>query len=251
MREAAWPWPPIGLDSLETIYCIVITIQSCQARLIVTEHNFKSMRTAMVESQLRTSDVNDPRVIAAMASVPREAFLPADRQALAYIDRPVKLSDGRSLNPPLATGRLLTAAEVDPGDKVLVIGAATGYSAALLSQLASSVVAVEEDEALLPRARAVLAGYENVTLVPGSLTQGARKHAPYSLIFIDGAVEEIPAALIKQLADGGRLVTAISDRGVTRLALGRKSGGAFGMTHFADCEAVVLPGFEKPKSFTF
>lgn len=251
MREAAWPRPSFRLDSLEKIYCIVIAIQSCQARLIVTEHNFKSMRTAMVESQLRTSDVNDPRVIAAMASVPREAFLPVERQALAYIDRPVKLSEARWLNPPLATGRLLTAAEVEPDDKVLLIGAATGYSAALLSQLASSVIAVEDDEALLPRAKAVLAGYGNVTLAPGSLHQGARKHAPYSLIVIDGAVEEIPATLIKQLADGGRLVTALSDRGVTRLALGRKSGEAFGMTHFADCESVVLPGFSKPKNFTF
>lgn len=217
----------------------------------MTEHNFKSMRTAMVESQLRTSDVNDPRVIAAMASVPREAFLPAERQAMAYIDRPVKLSATRWLNPPLATGRLLTAAEVEPQDNVLVIGAATGYSAALLSQLAASVVAVEEDEALLPRAKAVLAGYGNVRLVAGALNQGARKYGPYSLIFFDGAVAEIPPAIIRQLADGGRIAVAIIDRGVARLALGRKSGEAFGMTHFADCESVILPGFEKPKSFTF
>lgn len=217
----------------------------------MTEQNFKSMRAAMVESQLRTSDVNDPRVIAVMGSVAREAFLPADRQALAYIDRPVKLSEGRSLNPPLATGRLLTAAEITPEDNVLLIGAATGYAAALLSRLAASVIAVEEDEALLPRAKAVLAGYGNVTLLSGPLGQGARKYAPYSLIVIDGAVEEIPAALTKQLADGGRLVAAIADRGVTRLSIGRKSGEAFGMSSFADCESVVLPGFAKPKSFTF
>ncbi|HKR15969.1 protein-L-isoaspartate O-methyltransferase [Rhizorhapis sp.] len=217
----------------------------------MTEHNFKSMRTAMVESQLRTSDVNDPRVIAAMATVAREAFLPAERQALAYIDRPVKLSESRWLNPPLATGRLLTAAEVEPSDTVLLIGAATGYTAALLSQLVASVVAVEEDEALLPRAKAVLAGYANVKLVPGPINQGAKKFGPYSLIVIDGAVEEIPAAIVKQLADGGRLAAAILDRGVARLAIGRKSGEAFGITHFADCESVSLPGFQKPKSFTF
>ncbi|MBB4642400.1 protein-L-isoaspartate O-methyltransferase family protein [Rhizorhapis suberifaciens] len=217
----------------------------------MTEHNFKSMRTAMVESQLRTSDVNDPRVIAAMANVAREAFLPNDRQALAYIDRPVKLTEGRWLNPPLATGRLLTAASIAPDDNVLLIGAATGYTAALLSQLAASVVAVEEDEALLPRAKAVLAGYGNVKLVSAALNQGSKKYAPYSLIVIDGAVEEIPSALVKQVGDGGRLVAAVLDRGVARLAIGRKSGQAFGMTHFADCESVPLPGFEKPKSFTF
>ncbi|MBK5264334.1 MAG: protein-L-isoaspartate O-methyltransferase [Alphaproteobacteria bacterium] len=209
------------------------------------------MRNAMVESQLRTSDVNDPRVVTAMASVPREAFLPVEQQALAYIDRPVKLSEGRWLNPPLSTGRLLTAAEVAPDDTALVIGAATGYSAALLSQLAASVVAVEEDEALLPRAKAVLAGYGNVRLVPGALHQGARKYAPYSLILIDGAVEEISPVIIKQLAEGGRLAAAIVDKGVTRLSLGRKSGEAFGITSFADCESVILPGFSKPGGFIF
>lgn len=218
---------------------------------MVTDQNFKAMREAMVESQLRTSDVNDPRVIAAMASVPRETFLPAERQALAYIDRPAKLTDSRSLNPPLSTGRLLTAAEVEPEDKALVVGAATGYSAALLSSLAASVVAVEEDEDLLRRAKAVLAGYGNVKLVAGPLAEGARKQGPYSLILIDGAVEEIPPALVKQLADGGRLVAALSDRGVSRLSIGRKVGDAFGMTSFADCESVDLPGFATPKSFNF
>lgn len=217
----------------------------------MTEHNFNSMRTAMVESQLRTSDVNDPRVIDVMGSVAREAFLPNDRQALAYIDRPVKLTESRWLNPPLATGRLLTAASVEPQDNVLLVGAATGYTAALLSQLSASVVAVEDDEALTPRAKAVLAGYGNVRLVAGPPSEGVEQYGPYSLIMIDGAVEEIPAALIKQLADGGRLVAAVLDRGVARLAIGRKSGEAFGMTHFADCESVPLPGFEKPKSFTF
>lgn len=217
----------------------------------MTVQNFKAMREAMVESQLRTSDVNDPRVIAAMASIPRETFLPAERQALAYIDRPVKLTEGRSLNPPLSTGRLLTAAEVEPEDKVLVVGAATGYCAALLSRLAATVVAVEEDEDLLRRAKAVLAGYGNVKLVPGPLAEGARKHGPYTLIVIDGAVEVVPPMLVKQLADGGRLVAAVIDRGVSRLSIGRKAGDAFGMTSFADCESVELPGFAKPKSFTF
>lgn len=217
----------------------------------MTDQNFKAMRAAMVESQLRTSDVNDPRVIAAMASVPRETFLPPERQALAYIDRPVKLTGSRSLNPPLATGRLLTVAEVEPEDKVLLIGAATGYSAALLSRLAASVVAVEEEEELIRRAEAVLAGYGNVKLAAGPLAGGARKYGPYTLIVIDGAVEEVPPALVKQLADGGRLVAALSDRGVSRLSIGRKAGDAFGMTSFADCESVELPGFAKPKSFTF
>src|SRR3546814_12476158 len=106
------------------------------------------MRNAMVESQLRTSDVNDPRVIAAMARVPREAFLPTERQALAYIDRPVKLSEGRSTNPPLATRRLLTEARLRMDDDVLLIGAATGSCAPLPSTTFASVRAEEEDAAL-------------------------------------------------------------------------------------------------------
>src|SRR3546814_86938 len=107
LREAAWRCALLRLDSLKAFCCVVFAIQSCETREIVTDQNFKSMRNAMVESQLRTSDVNDPRVIAAMARVPREAFLPTERQALAYIDRPVKLSEGRSKIPPLAPGRLL------------------------------------------------------------------------------------------------------------------------------------------------
>ena len=119
----------------------------------MTEQNFEAMRRAMVESQLRTTGVSDPRVIAAMAETPRERFVPAERRALAYTDRPVTLGEGRALNPPEATGRLLTAADVRPADHVLIVGAATGYTAALLARLAGHVAALEEDPALLAQAR--------------------------------------------------------------------------------------------------
>jgi protein-L-isoaspartate(D-aspartate) O-methyltransferase len=216
----------------------------------MTDQNFDAMRRAMVESQLRTTGVNDPRVVAAMAMVPREHFVPAERRALAYMDRPVALGGGRELNLPEATGALLTAAEIRASDRVLIVGAATGYCAAVVAEIASQVVALEEDALLLQRARETLAG-TGVELAQGPLSQGWAAGAPYDLIVIDGRVEQVPDALVDQLADGGRLACAIHDKGATRLALGRKSGPGFGLDMFADCEAVRLPGFAKPKTFVF
>ncbi|MEA3390926.1 MAG: protein-L-isoaspartate O-methyltransferase [Pseudomonadota bacterium] len=210
----------------------------------MTEQNFSSMRTAMVESQLRTSDVDDPRVIAVMARVPREDFVPAQRRAMAYVDRPIPLGSGRALNPPLVTGRLLKEAQVEAGDKVLLIGAATGYAAALLTGLGATVTAVEEEGV------ADIAA-PGVSLVRGPLNAGAPAGAPYDLLFIDGAVEEVPAAIVQQLADGARVVTGIVDKGVTRLCSGRVADGLVGLNRLTDIEMVVLPGFGAPKAFTF
>lgn len=212
---------------------------------------FAAMRHAMVASQLRTSGVNDPRVIEAMASVPRENFVPGEWRSLAYRDTGVPLPGGRKLNVPLATGRLLTQAAVTPADRVLLIGAAGGYTAALLARLAASVVAVEADPTLAAAARDALDGVGDATLVEGPLEAGAPDHAPYDLLFIDGAVEAIPDALVEQVAPGGRAVAGLVDRGLTRLASGRRSEGGFRMVAFADVECAVLPGFARPRSFTF
>ncbi len=210
----------------------------------MTEQNFSSMRAAMVESQLRTSDVDDPRVIAAMACVPREDFVPAERRAMAYVDRSIPLAGGRALNPPLATGRLLKEAQVEQGDRVLLIGAATGYSVALLSALGAKVTAVEVEDG--PQLTA-----ENVVIVRGPLAAGAPDGAPYDILFIDGAVEQVPAALIAQLADGARVVTGLVERGVTRLCSGRVVSGVLGLVSLTDLEMVVLPGFAAPERFVF
>lgn len=198
----------------------------------------------MVESQLRTSDVDDQRVIAAMAKVPREEFVPAERRAMAYVDRPIPLTGGRSLNPPLVTGRLLTEAKIAPGDKVLLIGAATGYAAALLVDMGAVVTAVEEESG----PEIVVDG---VTVVRGALNAGAADGAPYDVLFIDGAVEEVPATLVQQLAEDARVVTGVADRGVTRLSSGRVVAGALGLNSLVDIEMVVLPGFGAPKAFVF
>lgn len=216
----------------------------------MTEHNFEQMRRAMVASQLRTTGVSDPRVVAAMGAVPRERFVPADRVAVAYADVLVPLAGERALNPPMAIGRLLTEAQPRPTDRAMIVGAATGYSAAVLSRLVGSVVAVEEDPALLQIARTALVG-RMVELVEAPLAAGHPGGAPYDLILIDGAVETIPDALIAQLADGGRLAAAILDDGVTRLAVGRRAGAGFGISSFSDAAAAVLPGFARPRTFTF
>ena len=214
----------------------------------IPAQNFQAMRHAMVASQLRTTAVNDPRVVAAMNAVPREAFVPADRAAVAYVDVPVPLGHGRALNPPMATGLLLTEARILPADSVLLIGAAGGYAAALLGRLARRVVAVESDAAL---ATAGAAMPETVSFVVGPLAEGHPADAPYDVIVIDGAVDHIPDALVAQLAEGGRLATGLVEGSVTRLAIGRKGGGGFALVAFADAEAVVLPGFARPRSFSF
>lgn len=216
----------------------------------MTEHNFDQMRRAMVASQLRTTGVNDPRVIAAMGDVARERFVPAGRRALAYADALVPLVKGRQLNPPMALGRMLTEARLSGHEHALVIGAATGYSAAVLGRLVKSVVALEEEPELSAFARDALEG-SGVELVEGPLAQGHNAGAPYDFILIDGAVEQVPQAIIDQIADGGEIALAMVDEDVTRLSVGRVVAGGFGVTAFADAAAATLPGFAKPRGFSF
>lgn len=213
----------------------------------MTEHNFEQMRQAMVASQLRTTAVNDPRVVAAMAKVARERFVPAAQAAIAYLDKSLPIGNGRSMPSPMVVGRLLTEARTRPSDHALVIGAGSGYSAAVLAELVAHVVALEQDEALLGSASLPA----NVDRVSGPLVDGWPTAAPYDLILLDGAAEEIPPAIIAQLADGGRIAAPILEDGVTRLAIGRKAGPGFGILSFADAEAPILPGFEVAKGFTF
>ncbi|WEK01035.1 MAG: protein-L-isoaspartate O-methyltransferase [Candidatus Sphingomonas phytovorans] len=212
---------------------------------------FEAMRHAMVASQLRTNAVSDPRIVTVMARVPREAFLPAEVREIAYRDTAVPLGRARFQNVPIATGRLLTEAYLLPADRVLLVGAAGGYTAAVLAELVAHVVAVESDPVLVAQAREALGDRANVTLVEGPLEAGHAADAPYDVLVIDGAVEHVPDALVAQLAAGGRVVTGIADRAVTRLASGRKSGGGFGLLDFADIDCVPLPGFSRPKTFTF
>lgn len=213
--------------------------------------DFEAMRLAMVESQLRPNAVDDRRVIRAMSTVSREDFVPDDKAALAYAEMLLPLGDGRRMNLPLATARLLTEAVLSSDDHILIVGAAGGYTAALCARLVRSVVALEEDEALIAQGADALATIENVESVAGALAEGWAKDAPYDAIIVDGAIEHLPDALVEQLADGGRLVAAMVDDGVARLVYGRKQGGAFGTTAFLEAQSATLPGFERPAAFVF
>lgn len=206
------------------------------------------MRASMVASQLRTNGVTDLPLLDALGRVPREAFVPQERAAAAYIDRAVPLGGGRSLNPPMTTALLLNAAEIGAASRVLIVGAATGYALALAASMSSDVTGVESDSALAAQATA---NVPSVRVIEAPLETGAATHAPYDAIVIDGAVEFVPEALVAQLAPTGRLTVALLEGGVARLAVGRRGGTGFAVSAFVDAESVVLPGFVRPREFVF
>ena len=213
--------------------------------------DFAAMRQAMVASQLRTTAVTDTRIVAAMAQVPRERFVPTESASMAYRDTAIALGQGRYANVPLATARLLVEARLRAEDRVLLIGAAGGYTAAVLARIVREVVAVESTPALADQARAALAGEANVTVVEAQLEHGHPDGAPYDVLVVDGAVEELPQTLVTQVAEHGRIVAGLVERGVSRLAAGTRAGSATALAPFADIDAVRLPGFARPRTFTF
>ena len=208
--------------------------------------DYAAAREAMVESQLRPQGVTDPAVLTAMGSVEREKFLPLENRPLAYVDRGVSIGAGRFLPQPAVLGQLLSEMMPRRGQRALVVGAGTGYSAAVLSLIGLEVTALESSPELAAAARQL-----GVAAVDGPLEAGWPKAAPYEQILIDGAVEYVPEAIIEQLTDGGRLGTALVDRGITRLIVGRKAAGAFGYLSLSDAGVPVLPGFARPRAFTF
>ena len=180
------------------------------APILELETDTTALRIAMVASQLRTTGVSDTRVIAAMTAVSRERFLPGVLPALAYREQLVPLGRGRHANLPMATGKLLTEAYLRATDRVLLIGAAGGYAAAVLARIVASVVAVESDEALAGSARMALAGLANVSVVEGPLPAGAPDLAPFDVLLVDGAIETLPESLWSQVAVGGRIATGLA-----------------------------------------
>lgn len=208
--------------------------------------DFAAARLAMVENQLRPQGVTDRLVLEAMGEVERERFLPTHTRPLAYVDRAVPMGDGRFLAAPAVLGQLLTQMMPRPGRKALVVGAGTGYSAAVLAHIGLDVIALESSAAL-----ADFASEAGVQVVKGKLEAGHKAGAPYDQILIDGAVEEVPDAIVDQLAEGGRLGTALTDRGITRLIVGRKAGIAFGYVSLVDAGVPPLLDFARPKAFIF
>lgn len=214
-------------------------------------------RKHMVDGQLRPNRVNDPRLVAAMLEIPRELFLPPGLAARAYTDEDVPLPGGRALIEPMIIARLLQSLALRDGDRLLVVGAGTGYAAAVAAHAGARVTALEEDGALLAIARRTLPSFAppgQASLVEGPLAAGHPAAAPYDAILIEGEVPEVPAAIAAQLAEGGRLATvlAAASRGVSsRAVLGRRIGGTFSVTDAFDCATLPLPAFRREAGFVF
>lgn len=207
----------------------------------------------MIDCQLRPNEVNDERIIAAIQAVPREVFVPKAKRSVAYVDEDICVGGDRFLMEPRVFARLLMAADVQDSDIVLDIGCATGYSSAVIAGLADAVVAVEEQEDLASLAEKKLADLDvmNVAVVTCAMCDGVAKQGPFDVIFIEGAVEEIPAALLKQLKDGGRLVCIKLERGVGRAHIITNTDGVLEHRNLFDADVATLPGFEKTQSFVF
>jgi protein-L-isoaspartate(D-aspartate) O-methyltransferase len=214
-------------------------------------------RRRMVDGQLRPNRVVDPRLIAAMLEIPRERFLPPGLAARAYTDEDVPLPGGRALIEPMVIAKLLQMLALRDGDRLLVVGAGTGYAAAVAARCGARVTALEEDPALLAIARRALPAFApaaELALVEGRLTQGHAPAAPYDAILIEGEVPEIPDAIAGQLAEGGRLATvlAAASRGLSsRAVLGRRVAGALSVSDAFDCATLPLPQFRPAPRFVF
>ena len=211
--------------------------------------DLEAARTAMIESQVRVNDVTDRRLIGAMSSVAREAFVPAAKRASAYADLAVETRPGRWLMAARDFSKLVNVAAIRPEDRVLDIAPGTGYSTAVLARLAASVVALEEDDAAAKALKDGLSGLANVEVVAGPLKAGAPAKAPFDVIFVNGAVEEVPAAWLSQLAEGGRLAVAVAEGSVRRARIYTASGGKTAWRTPFDTPIPPLPGFEKASEF--
>jgi protein-L-isoaspartate(D-aspartate) O-methyltransferase len=215
--------------------------------------DFTIARHNMVESQIRPNRVTDERLIAAMATVPREAFVSKEFRGVAYVDEAIPISDGRYLMEPMVIARLMQEAAPTAGDLALIIGCGTGYSAAVLSHLVGAVVAVESAAALARQATQTLTGMgiDTVAVIEGGLADGCRDQAPFDVIFFDGAVAEVPDSVSAQLAEGGRLVTVVAGNGVGKGVVATRRRGILTAREVFDAGTPLLPGFERKTAFVF
>lgn len=217
---------------------------------------FSTARQKMVDCQVRPSDVTDSRILDAMLSVPREAFVPAASQPLAYLDLDLDVGAGgtrRYLLKAALTAKLLQAAEINSTDNMLVVGAASGYLAALAAKIAARVTATESDSALASQAASTLAGLgiANVTVRTAAAGDGEPASAPYDVIVLNGATEIVPDRLFAQLAEGGRLVGVFAATKPSRAMVVTHTHGDFGHRTLFDATAPVLPGLERLAEFVF
>jgi protein-L-isoaspartate(D-aspartate) O-methyltransferase len=219
--------------------------------------DFATARQKMVDGQVRTSDVTDRRILDAMLALPRENFVPDKKRPLAYLDMDLDVSahgSGRFLIKPMLTAKLLQAAEIQPTDKVLIVGCATGYLAALAARLTAKVVATESDSELAAKGKDILSklGFqETVTIMTAEPAAGCSAEAPFNVIILNGATEIVPDGLCQQLGDGGRLLGVFASSRPSRATIVTRSRGDFGHRTLFDAAAPVLPGLQRRPEFVF
>lgn len=221
----------------------------------MTQFDFRAARLAMVDGQLRTNTITDSRLLDAFSEVPRERFVPEKLRGVACIDEDLPLGNGRWLIEPMVLAKLLQQAAIAPTDRVLVIGDASGYAAAIAARLAGEVVMLESDSAAASAAHQLLAalGYSNVQIVQGPLDRGHAPGAPYGVIVLVGASAEVPHALRPQLVEGGRLVGVIRKPGAPmgEAEVMTRIGGALSRRPLFDAGTPYLPGYQPAPSFAF
>jgi len=215
--------------------------------------DFALARQNMVEGQIRTNKVTDSLVVEALDTLAREAFVSDAQKKLAYIDEDLVVGSGRILMEPMVLGRLMQFAAIEETDLALVIAAATGYEAAAISQIASAVVAIESDADMhrMASENVTAQGADTVTLLKGDLAKGHPGQGPYDVIFINGAVADVPTSLIDQLIDGGRLVCVKTGAGTGKAVLVTKVDGIVSETELFDANVPALPEFAAQPKFTF
>lgn len=214
--------------------------------------DFAKRRTMMVDNQVRPSDVTKYPIIEALLHVERERFVPSDLREAAYLGENLSLSKERVLLDPRTFAKMLDAAEIDKNDMVLDLGIGLGYSAAVIARMAEAVIGVEDDERLAQEAITVLseAGSDNVVVETGDLSAGAPQHGPYDVITFEGAVHDVPQAILDQLKEGGRLVSIFAQGNVGTVKVGHKIGGDMSWRFAFNGTAPVLAGFERQDEFS-
>lgn len=215
--------------------------------------DFTARRTMMVDTQVRPSDVTKFPIIEAMLAVPREVFVPDAKREAAYMGENMALGDGNYLLEPRTLAKMLDALDIQGDELVLDIGSGFGYSAAVIAQMAEAVVAVDSDEQRAGEAQSLLSdsGADNVIMHVGPLVDGAAEHGPYDVITVQGGVEDVPAALLDQLKDGGRIACLFMEGALGAMRVGYKIDGQINWRFTFNAGAPVLAGFEKVASFAF
>lgn len=213
--------------------------------------DYTTRRTMMVDTQVRPSDVTKFPIIDAMLSVPREAFVPQAMREIAYVGECIELGKNRVVLEPRTFAKMLDALNIQPNELVLNVGANLGYSSAVIARMAEAVIALEEDERMAQDAQENLSenGADNVVVETGELKNGAAQHGPYDVIILEGAVEDLSAAILDQVKEGGRIGCIFADGALGTVKIGYKLDGKMNWRMAFNATAPVLPGFNREAAF--